>query len=135
MSVAPGSGVGSFRVLYIALIYMSLEINLAYTLPRHPPPLQRPSGHRHHLPLALASISPSPSLLLGRWWPGCPTAAPAAVGVWGSPPGALSPGAAAGWAGRDGGDSCWGRGDMARGASWGTGCWPRAAQEGSMRGH
>lgn len=57
MAVAPGGGVASFRVPYIALIYMSLEINLAYTLPRHPPPLPPPL---RHLPLALASISPSP---------------------------------------------------------------------------
>lgn len=40
MSVAPGSGRGSFRVLYIALIYMSLEINLACILPHRPPPLR-----------------------------------------------------------------------------------------------
>lgn len=42
MSVAPGSGRGSFRVLYIALIYMSLEINLACILPHRPPPLRLP---------------------------------------------------------------------------------------------
>lgn len=51
MSVAPGSSVGSFRVLYIALIYMSLEINLASTLPHHPPPSPPP----------LQSLPPSPS--------------------------------------------------------------------------
>lgn len=54
MSVAPGSGRGSFRVLYIALIYMSLEINLAYILPHRPPPLRlpmppSPSGLSLHL--------------------------------------------------------------------------------------
>lgn len=62
MSVAPGSSIGSFRVLYIALIYMSLEINLAYTLPRHPPPtppplrppLPSPSGLGLHLSFPLA---------------------------------------------------------------------------------
>lgn len=53
MSVAPGRSLGSFGVLYIALIYMSLEINLAYTLPRRPLPLRPlslpfPSGHSSH---------------------------------------------------------------------------------------
>lgn len=72
MSVAPGSGVGSFKVLYIALIYMSLEINLAYTLPRHPPPTPpplwtlppSPSGLGLHLSFLLA--------LRGHWRVGAP---------------------------------------------------------------
>lgn len=50
MSVAPGSRVRSFRALYIALIYVSLKINLACLLPNHAPDL----GLLPHHPLASA---------------------------------------------------------------------------------
>lgn len=112
MSMAPGSSIGSFRVLYIALIYMSLEINLVYTLPRHPPPPPpplwpplppSPSGLGLHLSFPLA-----PQRQLG-----CPMAA---LGCRG---GSLSPHMVAA---REVG---WDRmGDMAEGLPWGTRCCP-----------
>lgn len=128
MSVAPGSGVGSFKVLYIALIYMSLEINLAYTLPRHPPPPPPPLWTLPPSPSGLGLHLSFPLALRGRRRLGRPRAAPAAVGVQGSLRWALSPGAvaavvaAAGW----GGQQLPGGGDAAGGPSRGMGCRPRA---------
>lgn len=114
MSVAPGSGEGSFRVLYIDLIYMSLEINLASTLPHHPSPLPPPL--RPPSPSGLGLHLCFPLLPGGCRCPGRPAAAPAAVGVRGSPArrGFVT------WHGGGGkGDSC---GDTAGGAALGTAC-------------
>lgn len=132
MSVAPGSGVASFRVLYIALIYMSLEINLAYTLPRHPPP--PPPPPLRHLPLALASISPSPSLLGGRrQGRGAPRQLPQLSGCGGDK--ASSPGAvAAGWAGREGTGGPTAAGAGQEGGDMATGCLCGAAPGNMARG-
>lgn len=143
MSVAPGSSIGSFSVLYIALIYMSLEINLAYTLPRHPPPPPpplRPPPSPSGLGLHLSFPHRSSEDAGGR---GTPWQLPQLSGCGGAcppgPRGALSPGvaAAAGWAGRDGGeaDSCQGgeEGTRPGGPSWGTGCLP-VAPPGAQRG-
>ncbi|KAM9648452.1 uncharacterized protein ACIBXB_011345 [Morphnus guianensis] len=145
MSVAPGSSIGSFSVLYIALIYMSLEINLAYTLPRHPPPPPpplRPPPSPSGLGLHLSFPRRSSEDAGGR---GAPQQLPQLSGCGGAcPPGprwALSPGAAAaaaaGRAGRDrGADSCRGGegGDTAGGALLGHGVPARGSPGSAARG-
>lgn len=131
MSVAPGSGEGSFRVLYIALIYMSLEINLASTLPRHPPPPPPPLR------------PPSPSGLgLHLCFPLAPGRVPVLEAPHGSsrscrgagepgPRGALSPGtvAAAAWAGRV--TAAGMGGTLPGGLLWAQGAHPGSAARGS----